>query len=244
MLFTGGRDKVTERDIKMMRVEWNRAFGSYLEQGGESARTAARELGRQFVESGMPLREMLNRVMGTMGTAARTPEGHSQIDRVIAAGESFMFDCAVPYDEATILDDLGLVPALHELSRTVGQNNGLVLVVEGPMEERFSPAIEIALYRTVQEALTSAGKHSHAHRVKVKIQSTENEIRCSIADDGGGLMGRSSATNRGPVLIGIRERLAALGGTLVYENRPDGRGAQLTASIPLEVSHVTTRFGR
>lgn len=144
----------------------------------------------------------------------------------------------------TILDDLGLIPALHELSRSVGENNGVVVVVEGPMDERFSPAIETALYRTVQEALTGASRQHHARRVKVKIESKGNEIRCSIADDGGGLTGRSSASNRGPTLIGIRERLAALGGTLVHENRPDGRGSQLTASIPLEVSHVTTRLGR
>jgi signal transduction histidine kinase len=144
----------------------------------------------------------------------------------------------------TILDDLGLVPALHELSRSVSNHNGLVVVVDGPVDERFSPAIEIALYRTVQESLASAGKRNHAHRVKVKIESRENEIRCSIADDGGDLMSHSSASNRGPGLIGIRERLAALGGTLTCENRPDGHGTQLTASIPLEVSHVTTRLGR
>ena len=317
---------MTERDTKTTRAEWHRAFGSYLEHGGESARTAAHELGGQLMKSGIPLREMLNRVMGAMGTAARGADGHAQLARVFAAGEAFMFDCAAPYDDAlraaaetsvglraqadrmeeqlrriaheihdssaqylasvhtelhralatapselvprlqrvqallnqvdsdlrrfsqelrpTILDDLGLVPALHELSRSVGEKKGVVIVVDGPMDERFSPAVETALYRTVQEALTGAGRQNHARRVKVKIESTQNEIRCSIADDGGGLTSRSSASNCGSELIGIRERLAALGGTLVYENRPDGRGTQLTASIPLEVSHVTTRLGR
>jgi len=92
--------------------------------------------------------------------------------------------------------------------------------------------------------LASAGRQRHARRVRVKIEGKENEIRCSIADDGGGLSGRSSASLREPGLICIRERLSALGGTLSIENRPDGHGTLLTASIPLEVSHVTTRFGR
>jgi signal transduction histidine kinase len=145
----------------------------------------------------------------------------------------------------TILDDLGLVSALHELSRSVSQHNGLVVVVEGPADERYAPSVEIALYRTVQEVLANVmGRQRHMHRVKVKIEVRENEIRCSIADDGGGLSGRSSASPRGPGLIGIRERLAALGGTLSIDNRPDGHGTLLTASIPLEVSHVTSRSSR
>lgn len=144
----------------------------------------------------------------------------------------------------TILDDLGLVPALHELSRSVSHHNGLVVIVEGPMDERFAPPVEIALYRTVQEVLANVGRQRHSHRVRVKIEGKENEIRCTIADDGSGLSGRSSASPREPGLISIRERLSALGGTLSIENRPDGHGTLLTASIPLEVSHVTTRFGR
>jgi signal transduction histidine kinase len=142
----------------------------------------------------------------------------------------------------TILDDLGLVPALHELARSLGRN-GMIVTVDGP-DERFPSAIELALYRTVQEALAGAGRHDRARRVKVKVESNENEIRCSIADDGSGVNSRSSASQRGLGLFGIRERLAALGGTLVSENRSDSRGTRLIASLPLEVSHVTSRFDR
>ena len=144
----------------------------------------------------------------------------------------------------TILDDLGLVPALHELARNLSHQNGTIVAVDGPADERYPPPVETALYRTVQEALANGVRHSRPRRVKIKIESDENEIRCSIADDGSVINSRSSATQRGLGLIGIRERLAALGGTLVSENRSDGRGTQLLASIPLEVSHVTSRFDR
>lgn len=145
----------------------------------------------------------------------------------------------------TILDDLGLIPALHELARALGRN-GVIVSVEGPADERFAPAAEIALFRTVQEALAGAGRTTgRPRRVKVKIETTENEIRCSIADDGSGTSSsRSSASRKVPGLIAIRERLTALGGSLASEDRPDGRGTRLIASIPLEVSHVTSRFDR
>jgi signal transduction histidine kinase len=147
----------------------------------------------------------------------------------------------------TILDDLGLVPALHELSRSVNRENGMVIAVEGPPDGRYSPAVEIALYRTVQDAVSGVEKSGRSQRVKVKVETSENEIRCSIADDGvvaGKPANRSTWVERGPGLIGIRERLAALGGTLAVEHRTDGRGSRLVASIPLEVHHVASRFGR
>ena len=125
--------------------------------------------------------------------------------------------------------------------------SGMVIAVEGPSDGRYSPAVEIALYRTVQDALSGVEKSGRARRVKVRVETSENEIRCSITDDGAGTgkaMNRSPWMERGPGLIGIRERLAALGGTLSFENRADGRGYRLIASIPLEVRHVASRFGR
>jgi signal transduction histidine kinase len=147
----------------------------------------------------------------------------------------------------TILDDLGLVPALHELSRSINRENGMVIAVEGPPDGRYSPAVEIALYRTVQDALSGVEKSGRSRRVKVRVETSENEIRCSIADDGaraGKAINRSPEMEHGLGLIGIRERLATLGGKLSFENRADGRGSRLVASIPLEVRHVASRFGR
>ena len=151
----------------------------------------------------------------------------------------------------TILDDLGLVPALHELSRSVNRENGMVIAVEGPPDGRYSPAVEIALYRTVQDALSGVERSGRARRVKVKVETNETEIRCSIIDDPSrtgrsstrSSMTRSSMIEPGLGLVGIRERLAALGGSLSYENIADGRGSRLVASIPLEVRHVASRIG-
>jgi signal transduction histidine kinase len=147
----------------------------------------------------------------------------------------------------TILDDLGLVPALHELSRSMNRDYGMVIAVEGPPDGRYSPAVEIALYRTVQDALSGMEKSGRARRVKVEVETSESEIRCSISENGaaaGMAANRSPWMERGLGLVGIRERLATLGGSLRFEDRADGRGSRLVASIPLEVRHVASRFGR
>jgi signal transduction histidine kinase len=122
----------------------------------------------------------------------------------------------------------------------------MVIAVEGPPDGRYSPAVEIALYRTVQDALSGAEKYGRVKRVRVSVEKSEDEIRCSISEDGPGrkAASRSSWMEQGPGLIGIRERLAALGGTLACESRADGRGSRLVASIPLEVRHVASRFSR
>jgi signal transduction histidine kinase len=172
--------------------------------------------------------------------ASRLQRIHSLLNQVEADLHRFSHEL-----RPTILDDLGLVPALHELSRSVNRENGMVIAVEGPPDGRYSPAVEIALYRTVQDAVSGVEKSGRSRRVKVKVETSENEIRCSIADDGAGKAAKPSPwMERGLGLIGTRERLASLGGTLTFENRADGRGSRLVACIPLEVSHVASRFGR
>jgi signal transduction histidine kinase len=89
-------------------------------------------------------------------------------------------------------------------------------------------AVEIAPYRTVQDALSGAEKDGRGKRVRVKVVTSDSEIRCFISNDGPGgnkAASRSSWMEQGPGLIGIRERLAALGGTLACESRADGRGS-------------------
>ncbi len=135
----------------------------------------------------------------------------------------------------TILDDLGLSHAIEFLAEGVAKRTGLLTTVKGSTEGRLPPVIETALYRIVQEALTNVTKHAQATGVTVELQREEERVRCSIRDDGIGF-DMSSVTarrgQRGLGLIGIQERLNALGGTLQIDSSP-GRGTQLLIQIPL-----------
>ena len=86
----------------------------------------------------------------------------------------------------TILDDLGLKPALEFLADGVWRRTGLKVVVDGSPGGRLPTPIETALYRIVQEALTNVTKHARATRVSIVLERSGPFLRCAIHDDGAG----------------------------------------------------------
>jgi len=135
-----------------------------------------------------------------------------------------------------ILEDLGLVPALRFLAEGVSIRTGVSIDVHGPSDQRLAPAVEAALYRIVQEALLNVGKHARATRATVTLAREERRVSCSIADNGTGfetVKAAEGAEGGGLGLVGIQERLGALGGSLEIRSDP-GRGAELFVMIPLE----------
>lgn len=136
----------------------------------------------------------------------------------------------------TILDDLGLLPALEFLAEGVSKRSGVKITVNGRRDGRFAPAVETALYRVVQEALNNATKHAQANELTVTIERERASVRCGVRDDGVGFdvntaMARKG--NRGLGLLGIRERVAVLGGTVQIQSRP-GDGTEIIITVPLE----------
>jgi signal transduction histidine kinase len=132
----------------------------------------------------------------------------------------------------TVLDNLGLVPALEMLAEKVAKRTGLAVSVSGDTRERLPSAVETALYRTAQEALNNAVKHAHAKSVRIELQHMPLTVRCSVRDDGIGFANQQQASVHGLGLIGIRERLNALGGSLRVVSEPQC-GTTLLADIPL-----------
>lgn len=135
-----------------------------------------------------------------------------------------------------ILDDLGLVPALRYLSEGVAQRTQLKISIEGPEEERLPPAVEVVLYRVTKESLNNITRHAQASAAWIRIERDAHLIRCSIRDDGVGFDVRAVATRAGEQgfgLMGIRERLSVIGGSLQI-NSATGQGTELVISIPAE----------
>ena len=132
----------------------------------------------------------------------------------------------------TVLDDLGLLPALEFLAEKVGRRTGIQVRVIGEGSGRLPPAVEMALYRVAQEALNNAVKHAAARAVWIELQRLPHEVTCSVRDDGKGFDAARRPAVRGLGLIGIRERLSALGGSLRLVTRP-ANGTTIHAAIPL-----------
>lgn len=136
----------------------------------------------------------------------------------------------------TILDDLGLVPALRFLADGVAKRSKIFIKVESSLAGRPTASIETAVYRIIQEALNNVTKHSRAKNVTIQLNRDECNLLCAIRDDGQGfdvpaVLARKGQKGLG--LIGIRERLNAVSGTLQLQSEP-GRGTELLVRIPTE----------
>jgi signal transduction histidine kinase len=102
----------------------------------------------------------------------------------------------------------------------------------GPEAERFPPEIETALYRVVQEALTNVAKHAGARVVSVVVERQDGRAIAVVEDDGVGFDPEAASASGRLGLLGMRERVAVLGGALEVESSP-GSGTTIIARVSL-----------
>jgi signal transduction histidine kinase len=133
----------------------------------------------------------------------------------------------------TALDDLGLQAALVNYTEGWSERTGIELDFHsvGLDVNRLPPAIETAIYRVIQEALTNILKHATAQRVSVVLQRKIDFVSALVEDDGRGFDAEAVDVNRLGIL-GMRERVALVGGTLVVESGLN-QGTTVIARIPL-----------
>ncbi|HXM39898.1 MAG TPA: ATP-binding protein [Bryobacteraceae bacterium] len=129
----------------------------------------------------------------------------------------------------SMLDDLGLVPALQWQGREVSKRTGLrVRIAAEGVSDDLPDEHKTCIYRIVQESLHNCVQHAEATTVQVTVEQQPNRIRLSIRDDGKGF---HPERERGMGLLGIEERAANLGGTFSVHTRP-GHGATVSIVLP------------
>jgi signal transduction histidine kinase len=137
----------------------------------------------------------------------------------------------------SVLDDLGLVPALRSHAREFSERIGIPvdLLARTPIP-RLTPDAETAIFRVVQEALTNVAKHAHASRAGVMLSCTSRRLTLRVWDDGRGFQpGEDHARLNGHShlgLIGMTERVQLLGGELELTSIP-GRGTRISVTAPI-----------
>jgi signal transduction histidine kinase len=131
----------------------------------------------------------------------------------------------------SMLDDLGLIPALEWQAREVSRRNGVWVKVEADSVcEQMPEEHKTGVYRIVQEALHNAVRHAEAHHVQVTVRREDGRLQVSVEDDGKGF---DAARTKGMGLLGIEERVSRLGGQFTVESH-SGRGTALRVTLPLE----------
>jgi PAS domain S-box-containing protein len=124
-----------------------------------------------------------------------------------------------------ILSEGGLQPALRALRR----RSAVPVELDLRVERRLPKPVEVAVYYVVSEGLTNAAKHAHASVVNVELDTHDPILRLVIRDDGIG----AADPGHGTGLLGLSDRIEALGGTLQVSS-PAGKGTTLLIEVPLE----------
>ena len=159
----------------------------------------------------------------------RFPEALAELREIVVATLQDVRRLAVQL-RPKALDDFGLVPALEWLTSTFAEQTGIAAHLESRLPEARLPSeIETVLYRVVQEALTNVVKHAQAEHVSVILHAKPGRVAVVIEDDGRGFSAGGEPDGIG--LLGMRERVALVGGSLTVESSTS-TGTTVLAEVP------------
>jgi two-component system sensor histidine kinase UhpB len=131
-----------------------------------------------------------------------------------------------------MLDSLGLAAAVEHHVGQFSQRTGIPCQFTKDREEfDLNSDLSTTVFRVVQEALTNVARHASASEASVQLSQAEDGISLNISDNGRGFSGASDKKTFG--LLGMRERIAMLGGCLEIDSQP-GRGTHIVAWLPLK----------
>ena len=132
----------------------------------------------------------------------------------------------------SMLDDLGLSPAVNWQAKEFSRRSGIPVdvVIQGEVDT-VPDEVRTCLYRVVQEALTNVARHARAKRIRLLVQREGELVSVAIEDDGTGFALLTPRTN-GLGLVGLKERVAELSGTVQIASAP-GKGTRVSVEIPV-----------
>lgn len=223
------------QEVQRAQSELQRLSARLVEAQEQERRSISRELHDEVGQS-------LGAVLVDLGNlAAITPAENREAHRLLGtigklAEESLnaLRNMALLL-RPSMLDDFGLVPALHWQAREVSRRTGVHVEVEAEeVADQLPEEHKTCVYRVVQEALHNCARHAQARTVRITIHQEPERILLSVLDDGKGFDARRV---RGLGLVGMEERVKHLGGVLQVKSRP-GAGTLLRIELPLVEGYV------
>jgi signal transduction histidine kinase len=215
-----------------------RSYARRITQSQENERKRiARELHDDTIQS---LIALSRRLEGLATGAEPLPEAAKERVRELQQQTSEMIHRVREFSQnlrPSVLDDLGLLPSLEELTTDLERQVGVQAEFRALGERRrLESEVELTLFRIAQEALSNVRRHSRAHRVITTVELADSVARMRIEDDGIGFrppkLTDDLRAEDGLGLIGMHERVRLLGGTLKIESEPD-RGTTVYAELPI-----------
>src|SRR6266478_71060 len=225
---------------------YQQALSAYVEGGGEALLARAYELGRDALAEGRSIPDLVGLHSRALRTIVVAADGRRDTGFLIDSATTFLAEMLSPFEmtHRGYRDSLvawrhineTLEQEIRRIAHALHDDSGQLLVSVhlqlAQVAREVPAAVETALYRVVQEALTNAARHAHATRIRIEIDQEQDCLRCLIGDDGLGFEVESCVRRGGLGLRGMRERLSALGGSLHIVSAP-GHGAEIRIQLPL-----------
>lgn len=222
------------RRLEARTVELASLSARMIEQHEEERRRLSRELHDETAQVFSAVKMELGVLRDTVhpAQAARLDQVLDLIDDGIRSIRSVTNDL-----RPSLLDDLGLLPALRSLVTDFSDRSGIVTELVAPtVLPALSAEAELALFRALQEALSNITRHADASSVAITMTMRDSELHLRVHDNGRGPPSEDSADtferNGHMGLAGMRERISALGGQVRFTADPRG-GALLELDLPL-----------
>jgi len=224
--------RVEERTAQLQESQGRlRELAEFLQTVREDERTRiARELhdelGQSLTALRIDLNWLLNRIeQANPATRERLQSALGLVERTVDAVRRISEDL-----RPRMLDDLGLAAAVEYHVAQFAERSGIPCSLSMNREEfDIDSRSATAVFRMVQETLTNVARHAGATNVAVRIEQSAEGMHLAVRDDGRGFVEETGRKTFG--LIGMRERIAALGGRLEIDSVPD-QGTAIEAWIP------------
>ena len=232
--------RFTDDDVRLAETFATRAavaveLSERVERNALRRVVAAQELERQRLarelhdETGQALTSILLGLKRLDG--AESPDAVADLRELVVATLQDVRRLAVEL-RPKVLDDFGLVPALERLTQGFAEHTGISVDLEASaLTERPPVEVETAIYRIVQESLTNVVKHAQAHSVSVVVTRGDGRIKAVIEDDGTGFEPETIGES-GIGLVGMRERIELLDGSLTVESS-ERSGTTVAVEVPV-----------
>ncbi len=219
------------REVVLAREELHKLSARIVSAQEEERRNLSRELHDEIGQSMSALLVELGTLDSMLPPG--NPVAHEQLQRVRKLAET---NVGVVRNMAlllrpSMLDDLGLVPALKWQAREVARRTGMKVRVDAEdVSDDLPDQYRTCIYRVVQEALHNATRHSKATHVRVSVRREPAGVSAEIQDDGAGFQAQ---TEKGMGILGMEERVRHLGGAF-HVNSEQGRGTTVAIRLPLK----------
>jgi signal transduction histidine kinase len=223
-------------EVEHARRELQQLSARLLEIEEEGKRSLSRELHDEIGQALALLQIEISRVQGLLPAQPEAARERLRSARELAERTVQSIRHMSLLLRPALLDDLGLTPALQFQLEEFLRRSGITCdFVEEGVSDQLPDAVKTCVYRVVQEALHNCEKHSGAVSVRVAVRQQPGCLLVEVEDNGRGFMineqGMPSRSS-GLGLLGIRERAAIAGGSLVIDSKP-GRGTRIAMRIPL-----------